>query len=397
MQKENDLKEYEAFGYDYYGVLVEGFNDWAAHICESENIKRIFFCARDSYCFYCGFKLKEYTKVESKYFYISKKSLILPLMGTSILDDEILTYSFSNRILTGREWLVQMDLNEAEMRTLMDSVEFTLDDYLDRENEQDRNKALLIIKNIRKCLHEKIEEQLKYFDTYLHQTGFSGHLALVDVGWRGSIQYALQILTKFLGIKVKITGLYLGINTRENMRLNHYYGFAYMDDKKNCRYYQVMSAVALLEMFGMAQHGTVLGYCQDDNEIVQPICNKYEYIGAASILPEDTEIKAVQRGALQYVQDIGNKPKNPWEILDYISQPNRKLIGLFGEWRCCNCELRKLIVTSASNRDRNVISLKNVVKDFGLSYWKSGFLYKITRCSKLSYFFYVILKKYIDN
>lgn len=44
------------------------------------------------------------------------------------------------------------------------------------------------------------------------QIGFSGKVAIVDIGWHGNMQKALVKICRKAGISIEISGFYLGLN-----------------------------------------------------------------------------------------------------------------------------------------------------------------------------------------
>lgn len=350
--------KYIEFGQKYYGQFVNDFCQW---IAEQAGDNKVFFLARDAY-FYRKFAIAKHILNSSPgYLSISKKSLILPLMGTDIDSELLLTYIFANRTLTIEELILACSITDISTIKLKD---YDLGQTLNRDNPKDREIALNIINLVKESVSHKIIEQTELLKIYLSvNEATSGTIYLVDVGWRGSIQFALQYLSNSFGFNSHFIGLYAGIIESPYMGVEAR-GFLYYN-KPNKFYYQIMSAVGIFEMVGMEPVGTATGLIMNFKGTVEPIRRDYEFAG----LPQAKEIELIQQGALELL------PTKSFDFLHAISNPNKDIMALFAEWKVSNNLVRALISDSLFT-----------------SLWKSGFLTKKLHSGKLAFLAYSIMK-----
>lgn len=350
--------KYIEFGQKYYGKFVNDFCHW---IAAQAGDNKIFFLARDAY-FYRKYAIaKHIFNSTPGYLSISKKSLTLPLMGTDIDPQVLLTYIFANKTLTIEELILACSITDVSTVKLKD---YDLSQTLNRDNPKDREIALEVINYVRESFSHKITEQTELLKIYLSvNEATSGTIYLVDVGWRGSIQFALQYLANSFGFNCHFIGLYVGIIESEHMGVEAR-GFLYYNNP-NKSYYQIMSAVGIFEMVGMEPVGTATGFVMNSKGVVESVKRNYEFDG----LPQAKEIELIQQGALGFSQ------KDTGDFLQAISKPNKEVMTLFSEWKVSNNLLRDLISDSLFT-----------------SLWKSGFLTKKLHSGKLAFFAYYIMK-----
>lgn len=390
MSENLELNLYEKFGFQYYGPFVKFFCNWVEEICEKENINNLLFCARDAYFYQIAFEQLFGEQHKNNYFYVSKKSLTLAIIGANADDEFIVNYIFANRGMLYEEILLQFGLNQEEIIDIIRSLDITPKQIMDRENKSDRELVMTTVRYVRSNFGEQIADQLRALKLYFGQVGFGGKIGLVDVGWRGSIQAGLELLANYFSLSVEIIGIYVGIDPGTRIQINRFYGYLYEGDKKRRTYYQLMSFVALFEMFGMAQHGTVLKYETTLNKIVKPICGQYEYCVGETFSVEHIGIMAIQSGALKYICSKSNGSGR--KLMDKLSSPSEYYMNLFGKWRCSNCELRPIIYHSNFDTNIHCVALSKMTSDFKLSYWKTGYLYRYVLNGKMAFIIYVILK-----
>lgn len=394
MCQENKLfnkSEYLEFGHNLYGPFLRHFNTWLANECKKREISKIYFCSRDAYAYKEAFNYMNIKNIEIDYIYMSKKSLIKPLLATDLSNIEILYFVFSNRVLSVEELLIQLGMNEDEIDEFAKEMNLNRDLLLYRDSY---NKEIIdIIGAFRKKNIKIANEQLNNLKKYLEQIGFEGYLALVDVGWRGSIQFALNKILKYINKNIQLEGFYVGINRCKNIPINNYHGFMFEDNDKCKAYYQIMSSVAIFEMLGMEHCGTVLEY-RKINQNIEPRLNTYEYIVEKDFSKEDIEIKYIQEGALQYVKkSLFVNEKYDKELFDILANPDKSIVKMFGDWRCSNCILRNIIFINKPY----FFKLRKCIKDFNISYWKAGFLFELFPVKKSTLSLYIILKLLFDN
>lgn len=395
-ENEKPSKYYE-IGFLRYGPFLYGFSKWLLHSLEKGNIKKVYFCSRDGYMLKKAFDLINVNhEIKSYYLYMSKKSVALPLAASEAKLEELILYSFANQCLTVGEFITQLGLDPDECRNIVQEYYPNMNMTLFRgEVSKDR----LFAKMINRLLIEKkdyVKDQGLAFLKYLENNDFFGEVALVDIGWRGSIQFALNKI--LLSKNIHITGYYVGIDKEGRFGKLNAHGYLFETEREEM-YLKLMSCVGLFEMFGMAEHGTVLNYRVAEK--VLPVLDKYEhYDNEKGLQKEALQIKEIQQGALDIIEKILNFDSfrncqfDSKRIIENFLKlgiaPDWKIYSLFCDWNCNNCTTRKLVEYKGIKS--YILHPKQLVIDFNNSYWKVGYIKRLFKCRKFCYPVYKILK-----
>lgn len=113
---------------------------------------------------------------------------------------------------------------------------------------------------------DTVSERRQLLLDYLRQHQFSTHdSALVDAGWRGSLQRALQKALKAAGEPDKVRGYYIGLrHAGKNPAAERMHAFLDSSRVDALGY----SLVALTESFLAADHGTTTGYVRSAGTVL---------------------------------------------------------------------------------------------------------------------------------
>ena len=341
-------------GYEVLGCLLYGYTMWLIDSLNSNNIKKIFFFAREGNLLKKAFDFLNKSDIQSRYLYVSRKSLILGLLK-DVKDEKRI-----NEILGLRR-------------------DITVDEYLKKSELRDiEKKEELIVK-------------------YLRQEKFEGKLAVADVGWEGTMQSAIQNICNRNNINADITGYYIGKSSRLTNKIQNkesIRNFLFENDSKY-EYNMIHGFLNLFESFFLAFHGTTLGYEEKDNEI-RPILDEYEYSKN-----DEEKFLSIQNGALKFIEDFEKSDiKNYYDIDYYISfrnflrlgaKPTKSDLELFKNIDYVETKKSKFI--NAKSLIYYIFHPKKMYNDFSDTRWKIGFLKQVFM---LNIDYYQIYKKLLD-
>lgn len=317
-------KKHQLFAEVLSPVLLE-FVKWVLRKAEKNKVKKIFFLARDGQL---PFKIakellkKSKYKPEIHYVYASRNALRLP--GHIDFDESA-------------KWLFESTptfcLKTISQRSSIDLK--YLESILDMTNEESLNIKLNERANYLKnkllnneTFRSKLEfcslQKFKAASEYFKKVGmFCEDIAIVDVGWNGTMQLSVENIRKKAGIENhKVKGFYFGLNKR-----------AYIDDGKRaygfCRdifrgkniNMWIENYCPVIESCLEADHGSTKEYAINEGKI-EVIFSKYP----ESRLPliRDRH-RIVTRFAKKYV-DLCDEIKR--ELVDdqYLSVNNFRLL-----------------------------------------------------------------------
>lgn len=305
--KENKERSfYNQLGINVFGPLVTGYIIWLlSKLCHSDYDKILFF-ARDGFI---PFQLINKHLIDCEdstsrvftdlppihYVHISRCSSTLP----TLFDFDI---KKASRIIAGQEprqigeWLKLYGISDANQYIgQLQAAGFESSSSI-ASSKDERIPFLLGLLStiIQSTLHEETENALRYFNTFKGEK-----LAIVDIGWYGSLQ---QNLSKLFNLEnpCTIDGYYFSLWTHETFSREslHDRYFSYLQEYKASLYANIPQLLqdggaSILEWGLSATQGTTLGYINgtpDFEEVVSSVT-----IEAA---------KEVQRGIEEFFETI---------------------------------------------------------------------------------------------
>ena len=376
-------------GYEVLGIILFGFSKWLIANIKKQGIRKIYFLAREGMILKKAFDLVNDEKaIESRYLYISRKAMSPVLIKNfSSLGDIFKATKMRERV--------------ADIDTLFSNLGLDPESYEEQLSSLGLNgKGNIKVNNakVEKLLHEIREDIVnqarKNEDVlldYLKQEGFEGKIAVVDIGWGGTMQHALETVGKERGIALDISGYYIGLlkSYADEHSEEKKFGYLYNKCEDGVK---LRSMVGMIENMFLAMHGTTIGY-ERKNEKIEPRLAPYEHSEK-----EKEFFETMQRGALELVEQLKSLDKLDLEIdgeaarfglEKLIINPSLKDVNAFGKVESLDTKTYKM----ADPRSIFYYALhpKAFIKDFNDSVWKIGFMKKMFRL-RLNYLsLYVLL------
>lgn len=356
--------DYFKFGYETIGVLTYGYVTWLIKNLRKNNIKKVYFFSRE------GQYLKEVfdyltTKEEfiSRYLYVSRRSLIVPaLCYCKNLEEttQLRPLGVAKKIFY---YLEELGLEPNRYEKQLCEYNISLSDIVNKTNIK------IIEPIIKSDLYENAKKEEKLLVEYLKENDIKGKFAIVDIGWTGSMQYALEKILKANNIPYKMSALFLGQRPEmtkfaKDLSKNKGYLFSFYSNSEIQKI--AIASCGILELIFLANHGSTEKYKKCDNKII-PIMKKYEYKNCYK------QIRDIQLGALQFIKNYQDKglPVNINRVVAFyrfgrlLKSPSKEFVALFQDITFLDNEKMKLA---------DKTSIKDFKKDFIKSYWKIGFL-----------------------
>lgn len=288
---------WESIGYHVLGPLLVSFSKWLSSAVKKKKISKVVFLARDGYVLKKSFDLlNNDTNLSSEYFYVSRKSALIPNFCTSSNIGEIISKIKFRKVETYSSILKRLgvsneDGNDFEIKR-NDLLSGKYDNFLQKYWNQ-------IIKN---SIHQR-ECMLDYCKNIFENE----NIAIVDLGWNGTIQESIQELLLTSGMNNHIFGFYFGLNKSKP----YMDAFASVNERFDANI--VPFTRGIFETIFTADHPTVERYERDSKGVIIPqFCKD-------SIDKKTTDsINLIHKGALEYVEEFRNLCKE-LDGLDYIS------------------------------------------------------------------------------
>ena len=385
----NEMNQYSRMGYELFGPISYAFCNWLHRNAKKDNVKKLFFCARDMKYIQEVYNIIYGEKaVENEYLYISRKSAILPFLYKN--ND----FNSFCSVLTDKKMKISSILNSNGISSV--KIQNFIDEY-GLSKEKDYNQQLIKNNNnFKKLYEEKIskivkkdgKEQFENFNAYLQKIGFKNNVAIVDLGWKGTIQYCMMNTFK----ENNLLGYYFGLEKRAYSEIINDKKRAYLFDQNSQNDYEekVYSFRTLLEIFFAALHGTTISYLKEKDG--------YYNLGKSENINEKIIID-IQNGAKKFVLDFNKYSidlsefditKIAYNLIEVGINPSLRQANIFGNLNYSNMVDGKL--ASPQKIYKYILNPKQLKKDIFNSEWKVGFLKRLFKIKLPYYQIYNFLK-----
>lgn len=396
--------EVEKLGFETFGPLVYGFSLWLRNNIKALGIKKIFFLAREGLFMKNVFEaLFNECDIECHYLYASRRSLVIPSYWIYSNYEDVVSSIAKSSFVTVYAMLERWGLQSNEYEKELEECELKGDDILDGTSLVKNERLHKLYNLIKQDIVDNSKEEFVLLSKYLKQENFRGNCAIVDVGWNGAMQLAMEKIIPKLDEKVVLHGFYLGINSKNlGMRIHNIHGYLYEQEVNQNNRYFIYSFAGPLELSFTAAHGTTVGY-DEKRETIIPVFGKGEYILEDGSLTDELKYTIlVQRGASRYV-DIMKKYTFLFEKIEsevafkncklFGLMPLKKHISIFQSFTAKDLGQTQHFVSKNYNKLRGENS---ITKGFWNSTWKSGYMKSVFRLPLPYYKIYVAMRKRRD-
>lgn len=296
--------EYERVGYHIFGPLIFGYLMWLMMKAKQARLDHLVFVARDGWLphqLYTELKhLAGLNHTTSSYLHFSRRAGYQ--LGLREWDIGQAWVPFGGKVSRSMsECLETVGYDAQTLRPVLERFGFDERTVVD-ETKRTEAHALLttMFKQVLDKSRNARSRYKKYFDRHFQKGRKTG---IVDIGWNGSIQrYLVSIISPDLS-KEEVVGLYLGLHSsaipNRELGLNMSGWMSDYGTNQFVERYLQSGGVELLEFALTADHGTTLGYREDEDGEIVPV------LEALLTEEEDYRDKAmkVQTGIRSFVSD----------------------------------------------------------------------------------------------
>ena len=367
---------WENVGFSILGPILLVYTKWIESNLKKENINTIVFLARDGYIVKQAFDLIFPAFYVTKYMYISRKSALLSATRESdLLVDIVMRFKYRYKE-SYRDVLCKLGVPSEVAEREDDIVMLRKDIYAGRYKDK-FTKYYSLIKN-------KSLKQRMYLSEYSKEIFSDKKVAIVDIGWHGTIQDCLQAI---LGDEVNITGYYLGLERAYESGKEAFFS----PDCFNPN--MIPFTRGVFETFFSANHPSTDGYKREKKKIVPTYLNNK--VSSETV----DKINAIQNGAINFIEKylyLSKKLKIEGEELNskmisnaflrFCNNPSYLDVKLFGNIEFNDTSNRALIDYKSGSLIRNV-------KAFINSDWKAGYAKRLFKVNLP----YGTILSYINN
>ena len=360
-----ERKYFENFGYKYFGPLLLGFSKWLIEDLKIKKIDRVYFLSRDGYLIKRAFDVVNDGTISSYYFYASRRAIIVPYLWKIKSREEIFKYIVFNKKFSVKTFLKKVGLEDYDLSNELNKYGYKINDIQYKDN---LGKFENFIEEIMPIIKNNSKKEWNNLQKYSKKSDFKNKIAIVDIGWNGSMQRALQNLF----VDKKFFGYYFGLVSTNIVQGLNIKGYIF-DKKVNEIYYNKMHYfINIFEFLFLAQHGSVKRYIDDKSDVE---LYKYEYENRE----EKNIAKIIQDYAIKFVQDnkyedIDDK-KVINKFINYFLKPSYKSAKLFGNIKFYDDEFN--YIAKPDKGLKYILHPKKFINDFKQSSWRIGFLKRL--------------------
>lgn len=297
-------------GYSVMGPLVVGFVRWIKKELEANQIEDILFLARDGKILKEAFE--EIYGIKTNYVYVSRQSLNTCTLWMHSDFDDVKKIVIRTEHTSIGKFIKRLGLEVCDFLDVIEKngldVESSFSDF-DFWND-------LRVKSIYEEIKDKVIEnskvQYKYFFDYISPYLNTSKVALVDLGWKGTIQerFCELILSTTKYKNIRVLGYYYGIEKD----IDNVNGYFYKGKTGKERKIAIDAGFGLFETMFLAREGTTLSYSADG-----VVLDSYEVTSPK----EYKKLMKIHKGAMNFVQKVKecklNEVESEWNNYDSFS------------------------------------------------------------------------------
>lgn len=356
---------YEQIGYGKFGILLYGFIQYLLKNINPE-ISRVYFLARDGYIIKKAFDiLNKKENLESYYLYVSRSSLKKSIYNKAknikeLLDIADLRYNFKYGWLLDELGLIEEDY--------ANKISKGREEIISKSHITQITSDIESFKEIIKKRSIDTEKNLKI---YLDKLKFNDHIAVVDIGYKGTIQHYLQTINNNF-----IEGYYICLDKKNIYKDVIAHEFLKCNEN-------IYPYVGAFELFFSANHGSTKNYQN----------GSYELKNLEFKASEVNKILNIQNSALEFIQEfekfesllnLSLSGKECFALLrDVFLNPSSDDIAKLGSISFFDTELFQ-ICQNTTLKDY-LFNLKKFYYDYHNCSWKYAFCKKVFGTVKTTY------------
>ncbi|WP_125711241.1 HAD family hydrolase [Lacticaseibacillus porcinae] len=382
---------FSQFGYEAFGPLLYGFSMWLADQLRKDNVKQVFFLARDGYIMKRAFECLGFDKdFEVCYFEASRRSLRIPAYHRDMSLDDILGELTVPNMTNISQIFDSLGLDVTEYLEEIQRLGFDQATYLKRDSLSTNKMFLKLLQHVYTDVMINADAERADLIGYLNQHDFNKKTALVDIGWGGSMQKYLLETLQANHFDANIVGYYVGLTAKAKSNLGKYdysaRGYVF-DNLHHSGKDLERPFVGLFETLFLEQSGSVKRYIQSDQNFVA-LRYPYEYSVDDEPTPEAVHVGELQERALEFIEDFSNSPLREFVGKDSITMfnnlqvigvnPSMKDVNAFGDFQFFN-NSQKVYLAKPSHYITYLVHPHRLVHDLFDSQWKTGFLKRLLR------------------
>ena len=310
------------FGYSIVGPMLGGYVCWLVRKVEKYQLEKLYFLARDGFLLQKMFELLQSpgSLIQTEYLYCSRLSLQKAMLSQfDQTGKSYALFTFARNTLEGVA--ARLGISSNQIKKLLPGVperqKLTVKQIRYLANKLDDGE-------VAKQIERRGDINRRLTLDYLKQKGIldARQIAIVDLGWNGSMQRCLNSLVSSVNADANIVGFYFGL-TSKRIELNSEQEMAYSYEFETLSKNEFCHDAKFFEILASATHGSTTGYRENVGRAQPELDSQGESI-------RDWGYDDAIAGALDFVRenrdlllDTADNPKWCQFGQEYLSYLNR--------------------------------------------------------------------------
>ena len=293
---------YYIFGYETFGIILYGFCKWLIQDLKKEGIENILFFSRDGYIMKRAFELVPgHEDFIDDYIHVSRRSLRVPLLWKH--DRASVSELQPTAYISMEDLLVSLGLEPDTYAERLEKNGLHLSTVIKDTDIECNDKVACFLQDIWSDVVSNSKKEYESLTTYIDQLNIPSKVAVVDIGWRGTMQYFLGKALDSMGKNVHLRGYYITLSSSMKRGIDIHGYLQNVDGTgKGCNL--LRGYVGLIETLFLKPEGSAKKYEIAPDGHAVPVLFHCEYKGKGDALPIEIEaVQKIQEGALQFIRD----------------------------------------------------------------------------------------------
>ncbi|MBP3899222.1 hypothetical protein J6D24_00220 [Candidatus Saccharibacteria bacterium] len=242
-----------------YATTFYNFAKWIKERCQKEKIKKVYFFTREGEFFKELFDLVNDGDIKADVLEVSRLATLCPSIR-AVTTDECMRFWNQYSTQSMRAFCTTMALEASELAPLFSKYHISLSEEIIYPWQDSRIKALFNDQEFVSYVESQISKKQKTILEYFAAHGLKNtkeKIAIVDIGWRGTIQDNVCYLLD----KTHIIGYYFGLENFLNVQPENSEKYGFINRFKGCQ--KIINKVTPLEMICNSPNGSTVGYTSD--------------------------------------------------------------------------------------------------------------------------------------
>lgn len=385
------MSEYEKMGCKIFGPQLYGFSQWLLACLRKEDIHDVYFLSRDGYTMKQAFDELRVEDIKTHYLYCSRRAYQTALLWKHSAFEEVIRSFLQVGRMTIRRFLLAIGLQPDNYAKTAGNFGLALDHAYEKGSFYTDKTVKEFYESIRADAEKNSKEEYDALVAYLRTFDMQNKIAVVDIGYRGTMQFALEELIAGEGWDIQVHGYYVNVEVdAPYIKNGDILAQGYFNENPNGA--EIIKKEQwfkrIFEIQYLAQHGSVKRFEIDENGESRPVFLPYEYQkDSQQKINEAAVIGEYQSGAVRLIKYMLNAipfralSVNPdtaaYNFIRLGTAPTLREAQFWGDMRFENYGVT--FIALPRNLWYYLIHWRDFKEDFLTCGWKIGFLKRMFR------------------